>query len=331
MTRYQRLSAASAIVVVAAVLVGFSFRAGLTPPAPPGMVWIPPGECTIGSDAVDAREDERPAHRVRLHGFWMDETEVTVGAFRRFVEATGYVTTAERRPDVAEIGKDVAAGSLVFTPTKGPVPLDDPGRWWRWTPGASWHHPEGPEGPPAKDDHPVVQVSWEDAAAYAAWAGKRLPTEAEWEYAARGGLEGKRYAWGDEEPSSGRPRANLWQGRFPYENLAVDGYVGTAPVASFAPNGYGLHDMAGNVWEWCADWYRVDTYRRRAGPDPSADPQGPEASFDPAEPDAPKRVVRGGSFLCNEGYCTGYRVSARMRSSPDTSLSHTGFRCVKTP
>jgi formylglycine-generating enzyme required for sulfatase activity len=320
-----------------------SGRTGGEPPAsPPGMRWIPGGEFTMGSDAPGSRPNERPPHRVRLDGFWIDETEVTNARFRAFVAATGYKTTAEIPPDAAAIRKqlppgapppareDLVPGSAVFTPTPGPVPLDDHSRWWRWQPGADWRHPKGPgssiEG---KDDHPVVQVSWDDATAYAEWAGKRLPSEAEWEYAARGGLEGKPYVWGDEPFSESKPQANIWQGDFPHRNLGRDGFAGTAPVKSFAPNGYGLYDMAGNVWEWCGDWYRPDTYGRRAGRE-VVNPAGPADSLDPREPQTPKRVVRGGSFLCSDCYCSGYRPSARMSTSPDTGLSHTGFRCVMT-
>ncbi len=332
----------AALVACLLFLLPLGRHDGEMPCGPPGMRWIPGGEFTMGSEEPGARANERPAHRVRLDGFWIDETEVTNAQFRAFVAATGYRTTAENPPDVRAILKQVppgtpppakeelVPGSVVFTPTRGPVPLDDHSRWWRWQPGADWRHPEGPgsriEG---KDDHPVVQVSWDDAAAYAAWAGKRLPSEAEWEYAARGGLEGKPYVWGDEPFSESRPQANIWQGDFPHRNAARDGFAGTAPVKSFPPNGYGLYDMAGNVWEWCGDWYRPDTYQRRAGRE-VVNPAGPADSFDPREPQTPKRVIRGGSFLCSDCYCSGYRPSARMSSSPDTGLSHTGFRCVMT-
>ncbi len=327
--------------------------------APPGMRWIPHGEFTMGSTDPAAPANERPAHRVRLAGFWIDEHEVTNAQFRAFVEATGYVTVAERPVDWEELRKQLPPGtprppdealrpgSLVFVPppgAAGPAPLDRYDLWWRWTPGANWRCPEGPgstiEG---RDDHPVVHVAWEDAAAYATWAGKRLPTEAEWEYAARGGLDGARFTWGDEPPSdTGEPRANIWQGRLPILNTGRDGWERTAPVGSFAPNAYGLYDMAGNVWEWCSDWYRADAYAapsRAPASDAAAagssacciDPQGPARSFDPADPYAPKRVTRGGSFLCHESYCESYRPAARRGTPPDTGMSHLGFRCVLSP
>jgi formylglycine-generating enzyme required for sulfatase activity len=315
-----------------------------TPDGPPGMVWIPPGEFTMGSDSPMSRSTERPAHRVYVDGFWMDRTEVTNAQFRRFVEATGYVTIAEQAPKAEDIlaqlppgtpppeKESLVPGSLVFTPTSGPVPLDDLGQWWRYVRGASWKHPRGPESSiDGMDDHPVVQVAWADAVAYAKWAGKRLPTEAEWEKAARGGLERKEFVWGDDPPDDPVCRANLWQGGFPYQNLNTDRFTTTAPVASFPPNKFGLVDMSGNVWELCSDWYRVDTYETRARAQAVArNPTGPEKSHDPREIYTPKRVVRGGSFLCNDVYCTGYRPSARMPVPPDTGLSHTGFRCVMT-
>lgn len=312
-----------------------------------GMCWIPGGEFMMGSEASDAWPNERPQHRVRVPGFWMDETEVTNAQFREFVDATDYVTTAERKPDWEELKKQVPPGtpkppddtlvaaSMVFRPTDGPVPLDNFSLWWTWVPGADWRHPGGPgtsiEG---KDDYPVVHVSWEDAAAYARWAGKRLPTEAEWEFAARGGLAGKRFIWGDEPISEIKPQCNAWQGDFPYRNTQADGYATTAPVKTYPPNGYGLYEMAGNVWEWCQDWYRPDSYERdvaEAGGQPVNDPQGPNESFDPTEPYAKKRVQRGGSFLCHASYCASYRPSARRSTTPDSSMSHLGFRCVKSP
>jgi formylglycine-generating enzyme required for sulfatase activity len=309
---------------------------------PPGMVWVPPGEFTMGTDDPNTMANERPAHRVRLHGLWMDQHDVTNAEFRRFVEATGYVTTAERKPDWEDIRKQVppgtprppddqlVPGSLVFTPTPGPVPLDDLSAWWRWVPGASWRHPAGPgSGLDGKDDYPVVQVSWDDAVAYAKWAGKRLPTEAEWEHAARGGLDGKRFAWGDEFRPGGKHMANTWQGQFPVRDTAEDGYAGTSPVGAFPPNGYGLSDMAGNVWQWCSDWYRADVHEQCSKKGCCDNPPGPRESWDPADAYAPRRVIKGGSFLCNVDYCESYRPSARRGTPPDTGSSHIGFRCVR--
>ena len=313
--------------------------------APPGMLLIPSGEFTMGTNDVSSFPNERPAHQVRVEGFWIDEHDVTNAEFAKFVDATGYVTTAEKKPDWEELKKQLppgtpkpddsvlVAGSLVFTPTSRPVPLNDLSAWWRWVPGASWRHPEGPGSTiEARENHPVVQVSWDDAVAYAKWAGKRLPTEAEWEFAARGGLEGKRYAWGDEFRPNGKHMANTWQGLFPVTNSAEDGFVGTSPVKSFPPNGYGLYDMAGNVWQWCSDWYRVDAFTQLttelASKNVYRDTGGPSESWDPADPSAPKRVVKGGSFLCNPSYCESYRPSARRGTPPDTGSSHTGFRCV---
>jgi formylglycine-generating enzyme required for sulfatase activity len=309
----------------------------------PGMVWIPPGEFIMGSNGPDALRAEGPAHRVRLDGFWIDATDVTNAQFRAFVEATGHVTTAERTPTVEEImsqappgaprpkQEDLVPGSVVFTPPDHPVPLDDVRKWQKWTPGADWRHPEGPgTSLDGKDDHPVVHVSWYDATAYAKWAGKRLPTEAEWEYAARGGLEGKKYVWGDEPFSEEHPQCNNFQGHFPDRNTMRDGYARTSPVRAFPPNGYGLYDMAGNVWQWCDDWFLPDAYARSGTREVLVNPRGPEASFDPRlRP--PEHVQRGGSFLCCVGYCFNYRPSARLGCTPDTGMSHVGFRCVLTP
>ncbi len=312
-----------------------------TPAARSGMVWIPGGEFTMGTDLDLGWAEEKPAHRVRVDGFWMDETDVTNAQFRRFVEETGYVTTAERPPNVDEIlaqlppgtkkppQENLVPGALVFTPTKGAVDLRDFSQWWKWTPGANWRHPEGPGSDLAgRDDHPVVQVSWDDAVAYAKWVGKRLPTEAEWEFAARGGLDNQPYVWGSDAPSDTNIRANIWQGEFPHQNTARDGFVRTSPVRAFAPNGYGLYDMSGNVWQWCSDWYQVKLYRERAGHGLVVNPQGPDKSFDPRQPYSPLRVQKGGSFLCNDSYCTRYRPSARHGCPPDTGMSHIGFRCV---
>ena len=287
------------------------------------MRWIPAGEFTMGTDASHGMVNERPAHRLRVSGFWMDEHPVTNAEFARFVDATGYVTTAERTPDWEELRKQVppgtpkpdasvlVAGSAVFVAPPGPVPLTDVAAWFQWTPGANWRHPEGPASDVNdRAAHPVVHVSWDDAAAYATWAGKHLPSEAEWEFAARGGLEGKRFNWGDEVRPADRYMANTFQGDFPYRQTADDGFARTSPVKSFPANGYGLYDMAGNVWQWTADWYRATT----AGD---------------AESAAARRVIKGGSFLCHESYCESYRPSARRGMAPDTGSSHVGFRLVR--
>lgn len=335
------------LFLIAIAAVAFLTSYGLTRLIrrdPPGMVWIPGGEFTMGTNSSLGWPEEKPAHRVRVDALWMDDHEVTNAEFAKFVDATQYVTTAERPPQLEEIMKQVppgtptpspemlVPGSLVFTPSSSAIPLDDWSRWWQWVPGANWRHPEGPGSNLAgRENHPVVQVSWDDAVAYAKWAGKRLPTEAEWEFAARGGLAGKDYVWGNDPPDEKHALANTWQGAFPYRNTKVDGYDRTAPVKSFPPNGYGLYDMAGNVWEWCADWYDVSLYARRAGHGVETNPTGPEHSYNPSAPYRPERVQRGGSFLCSDEYCWRYRPSARQGSSPDTGMSHVGFRCVLTP
>ena len=313
-------------------------------PAPPGMRLVPAGTFTMGTDSDLGWPDEKPPHRVHVDAFYIDDHEVTNAEFTRFVAATGYKTTAERAPVLEEIMAQVppgtpppppealVPGSLVFDPPGTPVPLDDVSNWWSWTPGADWRHPEGPgstiEG---RENHPVVQVSWDDATAYAKWAGKRLPAEAEWEYAARGGLEGQTYAWGGEAPGAGGTwRANIWQGEFPSRNAQADGYTRTAPVGSYPPNGYGLSDMAGNVWEWCADVYSPDLYRERADRGTADNPTGPPRPADPRAALALQRVQRGGSFLCNDSYCSRYRPSARQGCTADTGMSHVGFRCAKS-
>jgi formylglycine-generating enzyme required for sulfatase activity len=317
---------------------------------PEGMAWVPPGVFQMGSDSRLAQANERPAHTVRVKGFWMDTAHVTNEQFAQFVGQTNYVTTAETKPDWETIRVQLppgiprppdgvlVPGAMVFVGTDGPVDLLDYSQWWRYVPGADWRHPQGPgssiEG---KGDHPVVQVSYADVLAYAAWAGKRLPTEAEWEYAARGGLEQATYVWGDELMPDGQPMANYWderQGAFPVVDPKAGGAAGTLPARSFPPNGYGLHDMTGNAWQWVSDWYGADYFRRQAAVgEMIRDPQGPAKSFDPADPgvpvDAPKRVIRGGSFLCNENYCLSYRPSARRGSDPYSPMSHVGFRLVK--
>ncbi|WNJ19251.1 formylglycine-generating enzyme family protein [Pontibacter sp. G13] len=308
-----------------------------------GMVLIPAGNFQMGGDNAQAARDEFPKHGVSVDSFWMDQHEVTNQEFMAFTQATGYITVAERPVNWEELKQMVPPGtprppdsvlqpgSLTFQQTETPVPLNNEQLWWRWTIGANWRHPLGPgsdlEG---LMDHPVVHMAWEDAAAYADWAGKRLPTEAEWEWAARGGLENMVYPWGNEDVNIGEPKANFWQGQFPYENLETDGFARTAPANSFEPNGYGLYNMAGNAWEWTADFYRPDYYAKAAGNPNLSNPTGPESSFDPNEPYTPKRVTRGGSFLCNDDYCSGYRVARRMRTSPDSGAEHLGFRCVKS-
>lgn len=309
-------------------------------PAPPGMVWIPGGTFRMGTTDTNRHFFDAPEHEVEVGGFWMDETEVTNEQFAAFVKATGYVTVAEQKPTLESIRAGLppgtpdpppevlVPGSLVFTPPPGPVP-NHHSYWWKWVPGACWKHPEGPGSDIAgRMNHPVVHVAWPDAVAYAKWAGKRLPTEAEWEFAARGGLVGKKYVWGDEPPDEGgKWRCNIWQGEFPYLNTKADGYVRTAPVKSYPPNAFGLYDMAGNVWEWCSDWYRHDYYFSS----PRRNPTGPPSSFDPQEPNplTPKRVTRGGSFLCSDGFCSRYKPYGRGRDEMDSGQSHVGFRCVK--
>jgi len=318
---------------------------------PKDMAWIPGGVFLMGSDHALARFDERPAHAVRVHGFWMDATHVTNAQFADFVRQTGYVTTAERKPDWDTVrvqlppgtprppDEVLVPGAMVFTGTRAPVRLDDYGQWWRYVPGAEWRHPHGRGSTIAgKEDHPVVQVSHQDAQAYARWAGKRLATEAEWEFAARGGLEQATYAWGDDMAPDGERRANYWdtrERRFPVVRPEAGGAAGTTPVRSFPANGYGLHDMTGNAWQWVADWYRADYFAQqaRAARGPIEDPRGPADCFDPADPGvppgAPKRVIRGGSFLCNVDYCLSFRPSARRGCDPYSPMSHLGFRLVR--
>lgn len=286
----------------------------------------------MGADHPESKRDEKPPHRVKVDGFWMDATPVTNKQFQEFVDATGYVTIAEKAPTLDEIMSQVAPGtpppspellvpaSLVFKPTKD--------FWWEWKAGANWKHPLGPDSTiVGKEDHPVVHICWFDAEAYAKWAGKRLPTEAEWEFAALGGRQAK-YVWGNEEFSEEEPQANIWHGEFPYKSTKPDGCIGTTAVKAFKPNPYGLYDMAGNVWQWCSDLYHVSHYQEEAQKGLSVNPPGPKTSYDPDEPYAVKHVHRGGSFLCHASYCKGYRIAARMKTCPDTGLNHLGFRCV---
>jgi formylglycine-generating enzyme required for sulfatase activity len=290
----------------------------------------------MGSE--DWYREERPVHTVNVDAFWMDEHEVTVAEFRRFVRATGYVTVAERPLDAAmypEADPDLLVpGSLVFRRTPGPVDLGDYRNWWAYVPGATWSTPEGPDSTiVGRDRHPVTQVAFEDAEAYAAWAGKELPSEAEWEFAARGGLDHKTYTWGDEFAPKGRMMANTWQGEFPWENLLLDRFEGTSPVKSFPPNGYGLYDMAGNVWEWTSDFYQPqhpDEMRHTCCAPSNPRVLNAEASFDVTQPGAniPRRVTKGGSHLCAPNYCHRYRPAARQGEPVDTSTAHIGFRCI---
>ncbi|MCP3413933.1 formylglycine-generating enzyme family protein [Bradyrhizobium brasilense] len=305
-------------------------------PSERGMIWIPGGTFRMGSDSHYA--EEAPVHRVSVSGFWMDRTPVTNRDFRKFVNATGYVTSAETRPDAKDypgaLPHMLKAGSLVFTPPKRPVDLRDWSQWWNFKFGANWRRPYGPRSSiSGLDDHPVVHIAYRDAEAYATWAGKDLPTEAEWEFAARGALDGAEFAWGDELMPGGRPMANTWQGVFPYQNLGDDGQARTSPVMAFPPNGYGLHDMIGNVWEWTTDWWST-----RHAPDAAKaccvpqDPRGgrEQDSHDPSPPriKIPRKVLKGGSHLCAPNYCRRYRPAARHAEAVDTSTSHVGFRCI---
>ncbi len=305
-------------------------------PWPDGMVWIPAGEFWMGSEEPDFG-DARPWHRVYMDGFWMDKTEVTNEQFEKFVQATGYITIAERKPTKEEFPtapeESLVAGSVVFTPPNEAVPLDDYFRWWSYVKGANWRHPTGPASDlKGKEKHPVVHIAYGDALAYCKWAGKRLPTEAEFEFAARGGLDRKPYVWnGNEFKPAGKWMANTFQGHFPDKNTGEDSFVGTAPVGSFPLNGYGLYDMAGNVWEWCSDWYRPDYYQTLADSGAIArNPQGPVDSVDPSEPGAKKRVHKGGSYLCTDQYCKRYMPGGRGEGELDTGTNHLGFRTVIT-
>ena len=315
---------------------------------PKGMVWIPGGEFSMGaaksgeaicsiSGIAGPTGDAQPVHRVMVDGFWMDTTEVSNEQFAEFVAATGYVTIAEIKPTQEEFPtappENLVAGSIVFTPTQAPVRMNNHLQWWAYVPGADWRHPTGPDSTiVGREKFPVVQIAYDDAVAYAKWAGKRLPTEAEWEFAARGGAAGKIYAWGDEFNPGGKFQANTYQGKFPVAggDSGEDGFKGIAPVGQFPPNGYGLHDVAGNVWEWCSDWYRDDAYALSKPPDGAAkNPKGPASSRDPSEPGVKKRVQRGGSFLCSDQYCTRYMVGTRGKGEERSGSDHVGFRCVK--
>jgi formylglycine-generating enzyme required for sulfatase activity len=309
----------------------------------PGMVWISGGIYDMGASDGDrmALPHEKPKHTVKVDGFYMDETEVTNAQFSRFIEATNYITTAERPVDWELIKQQLPPGtpkphdslllpgSLLFKKTKESVPnLYDFSQWWRWTNGANWKQPEGKGSSiDGKDNHPVVHVSYEDAMAYCHWAGRRLPTEAEWEFAARGGKRDKIYFWGDltDKLSS---YVNSWEGEFPVDNTQADGFEKSAPVKTYPPNGYGLYEISGNVWEWTSDWYSSQYYQYCKENSITNNPKGPNEAFNPNNPYIDERVIRGGSFLCNASYCASYRVSSRMATDPNTSLEHLGFRTV---
>ena len=314
-----------------------------SPPAkaPQGMAWIPGGEFSMGAQnppdmdevGMKATLDSRPVHRVYVDGFFMDKTDVTNAQFSAFVKATGYVTVAERKPRAEDYPgappENLVAGSVIFAPPDHPVSLNDYYQWWTYVPGANWRHPLGPKSSiVGKENYPVVHVSYEDALAYAKWAGKRLPTEAEWEFAARGGLAGKPYVWGDEFRPKGRWMANTHEGHFPDKDTGEDGYSGIAPVARFPANNYGLFDMAGNVWQWTSDWYRPDYYQKLEADGVARNPQGPDSAYDPSEPGHSKKAQRGGSFLCTDQYCSRYIVGTRGKGDVDTGTNHLGFRCV---
>jgi formylglycine-generating enzyme len=313
--------------------------------APPGMVWIPGGEFSMGAQdppdmehdqvGMKATRDSRPVHRVYVDGFWMDKTDVTNAEFAKFVAATHFVTEAERTPKAEDFPgappENLVAGSVVFAAPDHPVPLDNFMVWWSYVKGANWRHPNGPGSDiKGKDNYPVVHVSYDDAKAYAKWAGKRLPTEAEWEFAARGGLSGKPFVWGDTFRPNDKIMANTFQGHFPDKNTDEDGFKASSPVGAFPANGYGLYDMAGNVWQWTLDWYRPDYYRQLAASgEVTRNPTGPDNSFDPEERGVSKRVMRGGSFLCTDQYCSRYMVGTRGKGEASTGTNHLGFRCVK--
>jgi sulfatase modifying factor 1 len=303
----------------------------------PGMAWIPGGTFRMGSE--DFYPEERPVHEVSVDGFWIDCYEVTNEQFAEFVEATGYKTLAERPINPADFpgapAENLVPGSMLFHKTAGPVDLRNYVNWWAWVPGTSWRHPLGPESSlQALAEHPVVHVAYEDAEAYARWAGKELPTEAEWEFAARGGLDGKKFTWGDDPSPGGKAMANSWQGEFPWQNLLQDGYEGTSPVGSFPPNGYGLYDMAGNVWEWTCDWFvrrhADEVVKACCGPVVNPRIVSPDKSYDAAQAQfrIPRKVVKGGSHLCAPNYCLRYRPAARQPQMIDTSMNHIGFRCI---
>ena len=311
---------------------------------PNGMVYIPGGKFIWGSQSAEASAHEGPEIDAEVTGFYMDITEVTNAQFAAFVKATGYKTVSERPIDWDDLKSQVPpgtpkpadslllAGSLIFSPAENVRNFNDISLWWAWKTGANWKHPKGPDSNiEGKDNYPVVHIAYEDAEAYAKWAGKRLPTEAEWEYASRGGAGHQAFAWGEELMPDGKYLANFFQGTFPSHDIAEDGFAGLAPIKSYPPNGYGLYDMIGNVWEWTSNWYRPDAHQlaNLVSAKGCMDPKGPSSSYDPNDPLVPKRVIKGGSFLCSDQYCSNYRPSARMATAIDSGQEHLGFRCVK--
>lgn len=301
---------------------------------PEGMVWIPGGTFWMGCAECEM-PDTLPVHLVTVDGYWIDKTLITNAEFAKFVKATKYLTIAERKPDPKDFpGADpklLVPGSAVFNPPAKEISLDNALAWWKYQPGANWQHPEGPKSNlTGRENHPVVHIAWDDAIAYAKWAGKRLPTEAEYEFAARGGQDRNKYSWGNELKPNGKWAANIWQGKFPNKDLGEDGFHSTSPVTAFSPNGFGLYDMGGNVWQWCTDWYRPDYFATLPQAVATKNPTGPTDSFDPDEPEIKKRVQKGGSFLCSDQYCSRYLVGSRGKGAVDSGGSNVGFRCVKS-
>ncbi|MDQ3020323.1 MAG: formylglycine-generating enzyme family protein [Bacteroidota bacterium] len=303
------------------------------------MIKIENGKFLMGSE--NFYPEEKPVHEVTVDGFWMDKYEITNEQYEKFVNETGYITIAERPLDPKDYPTvdpvNLIPGALIFQKSKGPVNLRDYHNWWRWVPGTCWNHPKGPDSSiEGREKYPVVHIAYEDAEAYTKWIGKELPSEAEWEFAARGGLNGKNYIWGDEDVQYSKPMANTWQGEFPYQNLLIDEYEGASPVGSFAPNGYGLYDMAGNVWEWTSDWYvahldeSADEFKTCCTPAINPRVISSEGSYDVRQPQIkiPRKVVKGGSHLCAPNYCLRYRPAARQPQMIDTGMSHIGFRCI---
>ena len=335
MLLWQRWITFSAVLLVVLTTSSSISQNRRPHPTPEGMVWIPGGTFWMGCEDC-GMPDALPVHQVTVDGFWMDVTPITNEQFAKFVKATGYVTVAERIPDAKDFldapSENLVPGAAVFSPPDYDVPLNNHYAWWSYVKGASWRQPEGlSSNLKGREHHPVVHIAWDDALAYAQWAGKRLPTEAEFEFAARGGPDRKRYSWGDELTPGGKWVANIWQGRFPVKDTGEDGYRSSSPVRAFPANGYGLYDMGGNVWQWCADWYHPGVYRQHAALNsPIRNPQGPDNSVDPSEPGVPKRVTRGGSYLCSDRYCSRYLVGSRGKSEPSTGSSNVGFRCVKS-